>query len=108
MVMMTGNPHSSALRRGRVSLPGHIYHLRFVVRDRQPLFSDFGLGRVVAICLQDGAVIGKARSLAWVVMPDHLHWLVQLDEVLGLADLARLDGFVSSAATLRAASRPSR
>lgn len=22
-------------------------------------------------------------------MPDHLHWLVQLDEVLGLADLAR-------------------
>jgi REP element-mobilizing transposase RayT len=31
----------------------------------------------------------ELESLAWVLMPDHLHWLVQLGRTLGLPDVMR-------------------
>jgi len=77
-------PGSKALRRGRASLPQHVYHLRFVTKNRQAIFHDLGLGRLVARCLNDPALLGDARTLAWVVMPDHVHWLAQLGEKIDL------------------------
>lgn len=82
-------PGSKALRQGRASLPQHVYHLRFAVADRHPLFLDLILGRIVARCLNDAALLRDAQTLAWVVMPDHLHWLVQLGEQLTLGQLVR-------------------
>lgn len=67
-----------ALRLGRCSEPGRIYLLTAVVREREPLFEDFVAGRVVVSELRAATAEGWVNSQAWVVMPDHLHWLVEL------------------------------
>ncbi|KFE44408.1 REP-associated tyrosine transposase [Pseudomonas syringae] len=75
---MQNQEHGRRLRVGRFSMPGHIYLVTCVVKNRQPVFNDFHIGRRVVRemrCLHDS---GVANSLAWVVMPDHLHWLFEL------------------------------
>lgn len=67
-----------ALRQGRHSEEGRLYLLTTVVRNREPLFGQFVVGRVVVSELRDATDEGWVNSLAWVVMPDHLHWLVEL------------------------------
>ncbi len=66
------------LRRGRVSEPGRMYMLTTVTRDRQPLFSNFQLARAVILQLRQADHEQACHSLAWVVMPDHIHWLIEL------------------------------
>jgi putative transposase len=70
--------HGHALRKGRYSEPGRIYLLTTVVRARLPLFRDLQFARLLILELRRTHDSGLASSLAWVVMPDHLHWLVQL------------------------------
>lgn len=53
-----------------------------MTRGREQLFADWRLGRVV---VQEVAAL-PMESLAWVRMPDHLHWLL----VLGEEDLGTL------------------
>lgn len=72
--------HGRALRLGRCSEPGRIYLLTVVVRDREPLLGDFTVGRLLVAELRSAVEAGWVNSLAWVVMPDHLHWLVELAE----------------------------
>ena len=67
------------LRKGRWSSPGHAYTLTFVTRDRFPFFNDFSLGRMVVAEMRGLHEQGVLDSLAFVVMPDHVHWLVTLD-----------------------------
>lgn len=69
-----------ALRRGRVALPNQIYHLTATTRRRAPFFSDFVVARAAAACFEDSVLLGDTRVLAWVLMPDHAHWLLQLGE----------------------------
>jgi len=71
-------PHSRDLRKGRYSERNRIYHVRTSTKDKQPLFFDFYLGRVVVHSLRFLHERGDVASLAFVVMPDHLHWLFQL------------------------------
>lgn len=73
------NGHS--LRKGRFSEAGRIYLLTTVVRQRQPLFTDLHLGRLLVQELRAAHDKALVSSLAWVVMPDHLHWLVQLGDI---------------------------
>ena len=72
--------HASDLRKGRHSAAGQIYLVTTVTHRRQPLFEDLYTGRqaVKALCSSDRE--GSARTLAFVVMPDHLHWLIALGE----------------------------
>ena len=66
------------LRRYRFSERGRIYMLTAVTHQRQPVFADWRLGRLLVDqlrCADEGAAIS---SMAWVVMPDHLHWLIEL------------------------------
>ncbi|AWM91036.1 transposase [Pseudomonas sp. 31-12] len=73
-------PASNRLRIGRYTESNRIYLLTTNTHDRKPIFKDFTLGRVVVNqfrCAQDQ---GIANSLAWVVMPDHFHWLVELQQ----------------------------
>ena len=70
-------PYSDLLR-GRASLGGQIYLITTVTRDRARLFTNLYLGRIVVRMLHDPATAACATTLAYVVMPDHLHWLVQL------------------------------
>jgi REP element-mobilizing transposase RayT len=68
----------SHLRYGRFSKAGQIYLVTSVVQDRQPVFIDFHLGRLVVDELRRAQEQELAQSLAWVVMPDHLYWLFLL------------------------------
>ncbi|MCW1245675.1 transposase [Pseudomonas sp. SAICEU22] len=70
--------HRCRLRKGRVNELDRIYLLTTVVHQRQPIFSDWRLGRLLVEQLRSAEEASLVTSLAWVVMPDHLHWLAQL------------------------------
>lgn len=75
-------PGNRALRKGRISLASHAYLITTVTCGREPFFSDFSAGCAAARCFDDARVLHDTRMLAWVLMPDHVHWLIQL----GVAD----------------------
>ena len=70
--------HGCRLRKGRVSEHDRIYLLTAVAYQRQPIFRDWRLGRLLVDQLRSAEEVSIATSLAWVVMPDHVHWLAQL------------------------------
>ncbi|MEX5624573.1 transposase, partial [Pseudomonas syringae] len=63
---------------------------------RAPVFSDFHSARLLVAELRQAEGEGAIRSLAWVVMPDHFHWLVEL----GPGSLKRLMRRVKSRSTM--------
>lgn len=69
---------SNQLLKGRYSEHGRVYLLTTVTDHRRPIFSDFHLGRLVVNQLRQAHEDGIVHSIAWVVMPDHFHWLVEL------------------------------
>jgi REP element-mobilizing transposase RayT len=71
-----GFHRSHLLRKGRFSEPGRAYLLTTVTWHRERLFADWRLGRVLVGELGAAPV----QTLAFVVMPDHLHWLMVLGE----------------------------
>lgn len=84
---MPSNPGYRALRRGRASCPGTAYLITTITRDRQPVFSHFPAGCAAARCFETPTLLRDSHMLAWVLMPDHAHWLIQLGEVDSLAAL---------------------
>jgi REP element-mobilizing transposase RayT len=76
--MNNSTPHSRNLRNGRTSEPGGIYLITCVIEQRRPVFSDIQCGRLlVQVLMKERQCAG---TLAYVVMPDHLHWLMQLND----------------------------
>ena len=71
---------SNRLRRGRHSQRGNLYLLTTATSDRHSVFSDFALGRLVVAELKSAQLDGWVQSLAWVLMPDHFHWLIELGD----------------------------
>jgi REP element-mobilizing transposase RayT len=71
---------SRALRHGRRSIPGQYYHIITCTAERRTIFTDLRCGREVVRSLKHLQAARIASSLAFVVMPDHLHWLMQLQE----------------------------
>lgn len=70
--------HGRLLRSGRFSQPGNSYLVTCVVKNRFPIFSDFYMGRMLVSEIKRLHDANAVHSLAWVVMPDHLHWLFEL------------------------------
>ena len=95
------NPENGhrALRRGRVSLPRQVYHVTSATRSRVPLFADHRAAQAACRAFIDPPVLDHSRLLAWVLMPDHAHWLLQLH---GGESLAVLVGRLKSASARRA------
>ncbi|NID06967.1 transposase [Luteibacter jiangsuensis] len=90
-------PHSKDLRRGRISEPGQIYLITAVTWNRAPIFRDISHARRASrICHSPSAWKG-ANCLAWVLMPDHWHGLVELREGDISRVVARYKALVSSA-----------
>ena len=85
-MMDNGNPKPghAALRKGRASVPGQIYLLTTTTLDRSPVFTNFRAAQAAAQSFEDKAVLADAQLLAWVLMPDHFHGLVQLGKATGL------------------------
>lgn len=77
------------LRTGRVSITNQVYLLTSVTANRLPLFDDFQLARLVVSEMRQLHESGMVQSLAWVLMPDHLHWLISLADGNDLANVAQ-------------------
>lgn len=68
------------LRKGRVSQSGVVYHITTVTQNRIPCFASLDNGRKVVRQLMALQTEGRAETLCYALMPDHLHWLMVLQE----------------------------
>ena len=64
------------LRKGRLSESNREYFITFNVHQRNPAFNDFYRARKFIQILNNANTASK--WLAWVLMPDHFHGLLQL------------------------------
>jgi len=79
--------HGCALRRGRVSQVGQVYLVTAVTTNRRCYFADFANGSLLARSLYDADQQRWTTTHAYVVMPDHFHWLFELMDVLPLSEV---------------------
>lgn len=70
-----------------LSLPRQAYLLTAVTQGRLPIFKNLEAGRRLVCHLRGAQAQGWVESLAFVVMPDHLHWLILLSGDLTLGAL---------------------
>lgn len=68
------------LRKGRFSQTEMAYHVTTVTLHRTPHFYDLGKARKVVQELKNLQEQGKAETLCYILMPDHLHWLMILQD----------------------------
>ncbi|MDQ7996226.1 MAG: transposase [Luteibacter sp.] len=93
---MTISSGHSALRIGRFSEAGRIHLVTAVVWNRAPLFRDHVTARMAARAIHSPTTWLNAECLAWVLMPDHWHGIIQLGED---ADLSKTIGKMKSRVT---------
>jgi len=86
---MDRSPHSRNLRKGRVSEANRVYLVTAVTEKRRRLFHELHPGRCLIRSLMKEQELGRASTLAFVVMPDHFHWLLQLREGASLPKVVR-------------------
>ncbi|PLR64936.1 transposase [Pseudomonas sp. QC2] len=77
---MRPKPQTHRLRHGRYSERGRSYLITIVVHHRQRLFTDLFLGRLLVAEFRQVHEPGLVDSMAWVIMPDHIHWLFELKQ----------------------------
>ena len=86
---MGKSPHGRDLRLGRFSEAEQIYLLSMVTKDRAAAFENFSAARQAVRTLHDRSVVSAAETLAFVVMPDHVHWLLRLLGSVSLGEVVR-------------------
>jgi putative transposase len=95
------------LRKGRFSEAGRAYHVTTVVAERRPVFRNLWLGRILVREMMRLQEEGAVESLAFVVMPDHLHWLIVLQSGWELSEvMQRLKGRSARLLAQRTGYRP--
>jgi putative transposase len=102
-----GMPELSAshrLRIGRYAEQNRIYLLTANTLKRESVFKDYSIGRLVVYQFKQAQYDGFADSLAWVVMPDHFHWLIELQEV-SLSELMQKTKSMSTKAVKQSTGR---
>ena len=70
--------HGRELRKGRISHPNQAYLLTSVTLNREPIFGQWLAASTLAREIHLAGQAGMVETLAWVIMPDHMHWLVLL------------------------------
>jgi REP element-mobilizing transposase RayT len=89
----TGRGSARDLRKGRWSGAHQAYLITTVTHRRERLFEQPVCARAVIHALRHATEQGFARTHAFVVMPDHLQWLMSLGEEIGLsATVGRVKG----------------
>ena len=76
--MHTPHAHSHKLRSHRQSLRAHWYMITTLTAVRRPIFAENTSAQVVADALNHYHHRGVVHGFAWVIMPDHIHWVLQL------------------------------
>jgi putative transposase len=84
-MLAVGKGGYSALRRGRASAPGQTYLITATCEGRRPLFDDFDRATRCCRTLHELSLWERHRLVCWVLMPDHLHALVELGPGEGLS-----------------------
>ena len=85
------------LRSGRCSVDGQVYLVTFHTAGRRPHFLDVAMAFEASRVMTSALTWPKSRLVAWVLMPDHWHGLIELhDEPLGLC-VARLKALSTKA-----------
>lgn len=78
------------LRKGRYSQSRRAYFVTTVLAERESAyFRDFYCARLAVAEMRAHHDSGAINSLAWVVMPDHVHWLFQLGETHSLSEVVK-------------------
>lgn len=72
------------LQKGRYSQHNQIYFITTVLHQRKPIFKDFFCAKNVVLQIKTLHDDGLVDSLAWVIMPDHVHWLFALNDITSL------------------------
>ena len=85
----TAPPASHRLRLHRVTLRSAVYLITSVTNKRERHFDHPGAAGIVAQSMQHFHDRQYLHGFAWVVMPDHIHWLFQL-RVGTLANIMRV------------------
>jgi REP element-mobilizing transposase RayT len=71
---------SDLLRKGRVTIKNHFYSLTLVTHKRQNKFKYLILNRLIIQEMRHLNDTEAAKTIAFVIMPNHIHWLIQLGE----------------------------
>ncbi len=87
---MNNQPGQQALRKGRVSIPGQIYLVTTATNNRLPIFADWYVAHTAVQTFTSHSVLQHTRLLCWVLMPDHAHWLIQVDQQTLSSEVKRL------------------
>ena len=70
---------SPRLQRGRNSQSGHYYSITTIVAGRRMLFSRLKCAEAVKTELGRINSEGDVLTVAWMLMPDHPHWIFRLE-----------------------------
>ena len=87
MPIKNQKPQQKNLRLGRYSSDNQIYHITTTTLNRAPIFKDFYTARRLANMLKTSDQHNKTSTLTFVIMPDHIHWLFQLNQKQSLSKL---------------------
>ena len=79
-------PHAKNLRKGRFSRTNQIYVVTTVTKNRTSVFSDYKTARTLINVLMGHGRAAFTQTLCCVVMPDHLHWMMQLGGIKNLGE----------------------
>ena len=82
----TRSKGTSQTRIGRYSGQSQIYHVSTATFERRAIFEVLQNGRIVVQAMRCVDTAGHTETMAYVVMPDHLHWLFQLTGDRSLSD----------------------
>lgn len=85
----TLNPKQRNLRKGRFSQENQIYHITTTTKNRETIFKDFTAARTIICVLKKSDDLNKTKTLAFVIMPDHIHWLFQLNNNHKLSEVVQ-------------------
>jgi putative transposase len=77
------------LRKGRYSQANHTHHITTTTSKRLSLFVEFYLTRKIINTIKQSDKLGYITTLAFVIMPDHIHWLMQLEDKATLQQVIR-------------------
>ncbi|WP_404341339.1 REP-associated tyrosine transposase [Pseudoalteromonas mariniglutinosa] len=69
---------SRKLLKGRHSLNNHFYAITICSYNKTPLFYNFQAACIAAKTIQKFQDNGAVNTICYTLMPDHLHWLLQL------------------------------
>lgn len=72
--------HGRDLRKGRFSEAKRVYHITMVTNNRAPILAKMRTARILVRCLRELETEVFATTFAYVIMPDHVHWLFQLEQ----------------------------